>query len=176
MDIALMNEIPQQWLDRHLDISLSKHPHNSLSQTQRGIPAIHVSQVQTDSSSGWWHLRNSFLSVQSRTAYSISRAKFQSSIWKFWTLQSFPYLWEPRGLWNQHFLHDGNRKHSKYDLLKMFHAVLVHHQTPHCLHNCWSPLVTETLMSTMHSPRKWCGIDAGMLTFKHLRSLIGLDR
>lgn len=181
LDIALMNEIPQQCLHRHLGISLSKHTHNSLSPTQKGISAIPCLPSLTDSSSGWWHLRNSFLSVPSRTACSISRAKFQSSIWKFWTLQSFPYLWEPRGLWNQHFLHYGNRKHSEYDFLKMFHIIVVHHQTPQCLHGGWSPLSMATLKSTMYSPRKCkgrffrCGIDAGMLTFNHLRNLMGLD-
>lgn len=45
LDIALMNEIPQQCLHRHLGISLSKHTHNSLSPTQKGISAIHVCQV-----------------------------------------------------------------------------------------------------------------------------------
>lgn len=51
---------------------------------------------------------------------------------------------------------------------------------PDGLPGCWSPLLMETLKSTMHSPRK-CkervfrrGIYAGMLTFDHLRKLTGV--
>lgn len=174
-----MNEIPQQWLDRHLGTSLSKHTHNSLSQTRRGISAIHVSQVWIDSSSGWWHLRNSFLSVQSRTAYSISHAKFQSSIWKFWTLRSVPYLWEPRGQWNQHFLHYRNRKQRIWFIEDV--SCYTCSSPSSILHECWPPLLLETLKSIMYSPRKCkgrffrCGIDGDMLTFSHLRNLTGID-
>lgn len=77
MDIAPMNEIPQQWLNRHLDLNLSKHTHSSLSPTQRGIPAIHVSQAQIDSSSGWWHLRTAsyLFSLGLHTPYLVQNSK-----------------------------------------------------------------------------------------------------
>lgn len=99
---------------------------------------------------------------------------------KPWTVQNLPYLWVHRGLWNQHFLHYRNRKQWIWFISDVSCCSLCITKSPDGLDGCWSPPLTETLMSRMSSPRKnqeqffECGIDADILTFYHLRDPVGV--